>query len=68
MHASLGVAKSASRDDTLSFEDRLALLVDAEFSERDTTQFSKRLKSAKLRDTVALRTLTSKRTVVSTNA
>jgi DNA replication protein DnaC len=36
---------------TLSFEDRLALLIDAEFSERDTTQFTKRLKSAKLRDT-----------------
>ena len=39
---------------TLSIEDRLALLVDAEFSERDTTQFSKRLKSAKLRDTGCL--------------
>ncbi len=36
---------------TLSFDDRLALLIDAEFSERDTIQFAKRLKSAKLRDT-----------------
>jgi DNA replication protein DnaC len=35
---------------TLSFEDRLALLVDAECSERDTSQFTKRLKSAKMRD------------------
>lgn len=35
---------------TLSFDDRLALLVDAECSERDTTQFAKRLKSAKMRD------------------
>ena len=35
---------------TLSFEDRLALLIDAECSERDTTQFAKRLKAAKLRD------------------
>lgn len=39
---------------TLSFEDRLALLVDAECSERDTTQFSKRLKSAKLRESACL--------------
>ncbi|MFN8555582.1 MAG: IS21-like element helper ATPase IstB [Candidatus Obscuribacterales bacterium] len=36
--------------DTLSFEDRLALLIDAEFSERDTVQFTKRLKAAKMRD------------------
>ena len=36
--------------DTLSFEDRFALLIDAETSERDTTQFTKRLKSAKMRD------------------
>ena len=36
---------------TLSFEERFSLLVDAEFSERDTTLFTKRLKSAKLRDT-----------------
>lgn len=35
---------------TLSFEDRLALLIDAECSERDTTQFAKRLKAAKMRD------------------
>mgnify|MGYP001289907182 FL=1 len=34
--------------DSLSFEDRLALLIDAEFSERDTTQFTKRLKAAKV--------------------
>jgi DNA replication protein DnaC len=39
---------------TLSFEDRFAMLVDAEFSERDTTQFTKRLKSAKLRDVACL--------------
>jgi DNA replication protein DnaC len=39
---------------TLSFEDRLAMLVDAECSERDTTQFAKRLKSARLRDTGCL--------------
>jgi DNA replication protein DnaC len=39
---------------TLSFEDRLAMLVDAECSERDTTQFTKRLKSARLRDTGCL--------------
>jgi DNA replication protein DnaC len=35
---------------TMTFEDRLALLVDAECSDRETAQFSKRLKSAKLRD------------------
>lgn len=35
---------------TLSFEDRLALLVDAECSDRDTTHFEKLLKAAKLRD------------------
>ena len=35
---------------TMSFEDRLALLIDAEFSERETSQFGKRLKAAKLRD------------------
>jgi DNA replication protein DnaC len=35
---------------TLSFDDRLALLVDAECSEQDTTQFAKRLKAAKMRD------------------
>jgi len=35
---------------SLSFEDRLALIVDAEFSERETTALSKRLKDAKLRD------------------
>lgn len=40
--------------DTISFEDRLALLIDAEFSERDTSQFSKRLKAAKLRDTACV--------------
>lgn len=40
--------------DSLSFEDRLALLIDAEFSERDTTQFTKRLKAAKLRDTACI--------------
>jgi DNA replication protein DnaC len=39
---------------TLSFEDRLALLVDAECSERDTTQFAKRLKAAKLRDSACV--------------
>jgi DNA replication protein DnaC len=39
---------------TLSFEDRLALLIDAEYSERDTTQFVKRLKAAKLRDTACI--------------
>ena len=39
---------------TLSFEDRLALLVDAECSERDTTQFTKRLKAAKLRDSACV--------------
>ena len=39
---------------TLSFEDRLALLIDAEFSERDTSQFTKRLKAAKLRDTACI--------------
>lgn len=39
---------------TLSFEDRLALLIDAECSERDTTQFSKRLKAAKLRDNACI--------------
>lgn len=39
---------------SLSFEDRLALLVDAECSERDTTQFSKRLKAAKLRDSACI--------------
>jgi DNA replication protein DnaC len=39
---------------TLSFEDRLALLVDAECAERDTTQFSKRLKAAKLRDNACI--------------
>ncbi len=36
--------------ETLSFEDRLALLIDAECSERETTQYNKRLKFAKLRD------------------
>src|SRR6185295_4199318 len=35
---------------TLSFEDRFALIVDAEFSERETTALTKRLKDAKLRD------------------
>ena len=40
--------------DSLSFEDRLALLIDAEFSERDTTQFTKRLKAAKLRNTACI--------------
>lgn len=39
---------------TLSFEDRFALLIDAECSERDTTQFTKRLKTAKLRDRACL--------------
>jgi len=39
---------------TLSFEDRLALLIDAECSERDTAQFTKRLKTAKLRDRACL--------------
>ncbi|MBK8222180.1 MAG: ATP-binding protein [Candidatus Obscuribacter sp.] len=39
---------------TLSFEDRLALLIDAEFSERDTSQFTKRLKAAKLRDNACI--------------
>lgn len=39
---------------TLSFEDRLALLIDAEFSERDTSQFTKRLKAAKLRDAACI--------------
>ncbi len=39
---------------TLSFEDRLALLIDAECSERDTTQFNKRLKYAKLRDSACI--------------
>ncbi len=40
--------------ETLSFEDRLALLIDAECSERDTTQFNKRLKAAKLRDNACI--------------
>lgn len=35
---------------SMSFDDRFALLVDAEYSDRQTFQFSKRLKSAKLRD------------------
>ena len=35
---------------SMSFEDRLALMVDAEYSERQTFQFTKRLKTAKLRD------------------
>jgi DNA replication protein DnaC len=39
---------------TMSFEDRLALLIDAEFSERETIQFGKRLKTAKLRDQACL--------------
>lgn len=39
---------------TLSFEERLALLIDAEFSERDTSQFTKRLKAAKLRDAACI--------------
>lgn len=39
---------------TMTFEDRLALLVDAECSDRETAQFSKRLKSAKLRDTACV--------------
>jgi DNA replication protein DnaC len=39
---------------TLTFEDRLALLVDAEYSERDTANFVKRLRSAKLRDNACI--------------
>ena len=35
---------------SMSFEDRLALLIDAEFSERETSEFGKRLKAARLRD------------------
>jgi DNA replication protein DnaC len=34
---------------SLSFEDRLGLLIDAEFSERESTLLTKRLKSARLR-------------------
>jgi DNA replication protein DnaC len=40
--------------ESLPFEDRLALLIDAEYSERETTQFSKRLRAAKLRDTACV--------------
>jgi len=39
---------------SLSFEDRLALLVDAEYSERQTATFSKRLKFAKLRESACI--------------
>lgn len=39
---------------SLTFEDRLGLLIDAEFSERETTQLSKRLKAAKLRQAACL--------------
>ena len=42
---------------SLTFEDRLGLLIDAEFSERETTQLSKRLKAAKLRQTACLEDL-----------
>jgi DNA replication protein DnaC len=35
---------------SMSFDDRFSLLVDAEYSERQTFQFTKRLKTAKLRD------------------
>jgi DNA replication protein DnaC len=40
--------------ESMSFEDRLALLIDAEFSDRQTIQFVKRLKAAKLRDQACL--------------
>lgn len=39
---------------TLTFEDRLALLVDAEYSERDTANFAKLLRKAKLRDNACI--------------
>ncbi len=41
----------------LSFEDRLGLLIDAEFSERETNLLTKRLKSAKLRQVACLEDL-----------
>jgi DNA replication protein DnaC len=41
----------------LPFEDRLALLVDAEFLERESRQLATRLKSAKLRENAALEDL-----------
>ncbi|MBK7836605.1 MAG: ATP-binding protein [Candidatus Obscuribacter sp.] len=42
---------------SLTFEDRLGLLIDAEFSERETTQLTKRLKAAKLRQAACLEDL-----------
>lgn len=39
---------------TLSFEERLALLVDAEHAARDTEQYGKKIKAAKLRDSACL--------------
>jgi len=42
---------------TLSFEDRLGLLIDAEFSERQTVDLTKRLKIAKLRESACLEDL-----------
>jgi len=41
----------------LSFEDRLGLLIDAEFSDRETNLLTKRLKSAKLRQVACLEDL-----------
>lgn len=40
--------------DTLTFEDRLALLVDAEYSDQETANFAKLLGSAKLRDNACI--------------
>ena len=39
---------------SMSFDDRFALVVDAEYSERQTFQFTKRLKTAKLRDSACI--------------
>jgi hypothetical protein len=45
--------------DSLSFEERLGLLVDHELTERDDKRLSSRLRQARLRQTPGLKTLTT---------
>ena len=47
--AAFGTQLSSSEYDELSFEERVGLLVDAEWTDRERRKLSRRLKAAKLR-------------------